>query len=223
MAYRVGALLLASFAGCGAHTVDVRPHASMLQTWSKTLEGTNGQETPITRVVNLLKEMQGTLKKEMDEDEELYEKLACWCSNNKYEKNEAIEKAEAEIASLEAKIEALTAKIAELKTLIAETTKELEADKEELATATELRQKQLKAFHGEELDAIQNVENLKAAILVLGKHHGGALPQISLLGLSSSLHKGKGAPGHAAEQLQVEPCRSCAGRPRRCEIPAREA
>merc|ERR1719160_889326 len=193
MAYRVGALLLASFAGCGAHTVDVRPHASMLQTWSKTLDGTNGEETPITRVVNLLKEMQVTLKKEMDEDEELYEKLACWCSNNKYEKNEAIEKAEAKIAELESKIEALTAKIAELKTVIADTTAELEADKEELETATALRQKQLKAFHGEELDAIQNVENLKAAIIVLGKHHA-AFPQISLLGLGSHQKNGRDTP-----------------------------
>ena len=81
--------------------------------------------------------------------------------------------AEKEIARLEALIEQLTAKIAELKTIIEETTKELEADKEELATATELRQKQLKAFHGEELDAIQNVENLKAAIIVLGKRACG--------------------------------------------------
>merc|ERR1719160_2171263 len=193
MAYRVGAILFISLVGCGADTVDVRPHASMLQTWSKTLDGTNGQDTPITRVVNLLKEMQVTLKKEMDEDEELYEKLACWCSNNKYEKNEAIEKAEAEIAALEAKIEALTAQIAELKTVIAETTAELEADKEELAKATALRQKQLKAFHGEELDAIQNVENLKAAIIVLGKHHA-AFPQISLLGLGSHQKNGRDTP-----------------------------
>jgi hypothetical protein len=192
-AMKIGMIFFASLVGCGAHTVDVRPHASMLQTWSKTLDGTNGQDTPITRVVNLLKEMQVTLKKEMDEDEELYDKLACWCNNNKYEKNEAIEAAEAEIARLEALIEALTAKIAELKTVIAETTKELEADKEELATATELRQKQLKAFHGEELDAIQNVENLKAAIVVLGKHHA-AFPQISLLGLGSHGKKGRDTP-----------------------------
>merc|ERR550537_145227 len=193
MTSRVGVLLLASLAGCEADTVNVRPHASMLQTWSKTLDDTNGQITPITRVVNLLKEMQVTLKKEMDEDEELYEKLACWCSNNKYEKNEAIEAAEAEIASLEAKIEALTAKIAELKTLIAETTAELEKDKEELATATEIRQKQLKEFHGEELDAIQNVENLKAAIIVLGKHHA-AFPQLSLLGVGSHQKHGRDSP-----------------------------
>jgi len=178
---------------------------TLMQTWDKVLDaqqqGSKAEVTPITRVVNLLKEMQGTLKKEMDEDEDLYEKLSCWCSNNKYAKNEAIEAAENEISRLESLIEQLTAKIAELKTIIAETTKELEADKEELATATELRQKQLKAFHGEELDAIQNVENLKAAIIVLGKHHGGALPQISLLGLSSSLHKGKSAPGGGAAGL----------------------
>jgi hypothetical protein len=183
-------LVAAVAAVVAAHSASIQRHAqdSLLQTWSKALDGTSAQETPITRVVNLLKEMQVTLKKEMDEDEELYDKLACWCNNNKYEKNEAIEAAEAEIASLEAKIEALTAKIAELKTTIAETTKELEADKEELATATELRQKQLKAFHGEELDSIQNIENLKAAIIVLGKHHA-AFPQLSLLGLSTHQKK----------------------------------
>eukprot|EP00746_Dinoflagellata_sp_MGD_P161891 gnl/MRDRNA2_/MRDRNA2_89211_c0_seq1.p1 gnl/MRDRNA2_/MRDRNA2_89211_c0~~gnl/MRDRNA2_/MRDRNA2_89211_c0_seq1.p1 ORF type:complete len:752 (-),score=250.54 gnl/MRDRNA2_/MRDRNA2_89211_c0_seq1:49-2304(-) len=176
---------------------------NLMQTWNKVLDAQQqgAEVTPITRVVNLLKEMQVTLKKEMDEDEELYDKLACWCNNNKYEKNEAIEAAEKEIERLEALIEQLTAKIAELKTIIEETTKELEADKQELAEATELRQKQLKAFHGEELDAIQNVENLKAAIIVLGKHHGGALPQISLLGLSSTLHKGKSAPGGGAEGM----------------------
>merc|ERR1719316_2385979 len=56
-------------------------------------------------------------------------------------------------------------------------------------------------MHQDELDAIQNIENLKAAIIVLGKHHGGALPQISLLGLTSSLHKGRDAPGGGAEGL----------------------
>jgi chromosome segregation ATPase len=193
MAMRVEAvILLAALAGCGADTVDVRPHAqdSLLQTWTKALDGNNAQETPITRVVNLLKEMQGTLKKEMDEDEELYEKLACWCNNNKYEKNEAIEAAEAQIASLESKIDQLTAKSAELKTLISETTAQLAADKEELEKATAIRQKQLKAMHQEELDGIQNIENLKAAIMVLGKHHA-AFPQVSLLGWSSHHKKGK--------------------------------
>jgi len=188
-------LLAGLLALSDARNAEIQRHAqgSLLQTWSKALDGEEAKSTPISRVVNLLKEMQETLKKEMDEDEELYEKLACWCNNNKYEKNEAIEAAENQIASLEAKIEQLTAKSAELKTLIAETTKELEADKEELATATALRQKELKAFHGEELDAIQNVENLKAAIIVLGKHHA-AFPQISLLALGSHGKNGRDDP-----------------------------
>lgn len=212
MASFTALLLLAAFtsvqgsalAAASRETVASREkrEETLIQTWDKNLDSTDG--TPISRVVGLLKEMQATLKKEMDEDEEIYEKLACWINNNKYEKNEAIEAAEKEIDRLTALIEQLTAKIAELKTLITETTKELEADKEELATATELRQKQLKEMHGYELDAIQNIENLKAAILVLGKRVGAALPQIpqiSLLALdssSSSLNKGKKAPGGGA-------------------------
>jgi len=168
---------------------------ALLNTWDKALGAEDAAGTPVTRVVNLLKEMQATLKKEMDEEEEMYEKEACFCNNNKYEKNEAIETAEQQIDSLTSKIESLTAKNAELKSLIGETTKELEADKEELATATELRQKQLKAFHQDELDAIQNVENLKAAIIVLGKH-AGFFPQISLLSLGSHhTHKHKNIGG----------------------------
>merc|ERR1719160_1696394 len=179
-----------------AHRAPIQVHSqsSLLQTWSKALDGTNATDTPITRVVNLLKEMQSTLKKEMDEDEELYEKLACWCNNNKYEKNQAIEAAEAKIAELESMIESLTAKTAELKSTIKETQDELEADKNELAEATALRNKQLKEFHGEELDGIQNIENLKAAIIVLGKHHGGAFPQFSMSLLGMGSHSKKGSP-----------------------------
>jgi hypothetical protein len=37
---------------------------------------------PVTKVVNLLKDMQKQLEKEVEEDEEIYEKLACWCETN---------------------------------------------------------------------------------------------------------------------------------------------
>merc|ERR1719361_1348739 len=45
------------------------------------------------------------------------------------------------------------------------------ADKKALAEATAVREKQLAAFHEMEKDSIQAIENLKAAIIVLGKHH----------------------------------------------------
>merc|ERR1719502_2607126 len=128
---------------------------------------------PVTRVVNLLKEMQNTLKKEMDEDEELYTKLECWCSTNDWEKGNKVAELESKIAELNAEIERLTAKSAELKELLKELAEKIEAPKKELAEATALREKQLKAFHGGELDSIQAIENLKAAIVILGKHHEG--------------------------------------------------
>merc|ERR1719221_805037 len=134
---------------------------------------------PVTRVVNLLKEMSLTLDKEQDEDAALYKKLSCWCSNGDWEKSNAIEKGEAKVEELEATIEALTAKSAELTTTIKELEDEVAANKAALAEATAIREKQLQEFHGGEMDSIQALENLKAAILVLGKHfqaHGGTAP-----------------------------------------------
>eukprot|EP00427_Karlodinium_veneficum_P017301 CAMPEP_0169132426 /NCGR_PEP_ID=MMETSP1015-20121227/38777_1 /TAXON_ID=342587 /ORGANISM="Karlodinium micrum, Strain CCMP2283" /LENGTH=734 /DNA_ID=CAMNT_0009196759 /DNA_START=43 /DNA_END=2247 /DNA_ORIENTATION=- len=157
---------------------------SLLQTYNQELDG-NGEHsktknTPVTRVVNLLKEMQKTLAKEQAEDEDLYHKLACWCNNNKYEKNEASDDANSKISDLEATIEMLTAKSKELKTKIAELEKEVAADKAALAEALALREKQLKEFHSLELDDIAALENLKAAIVVLSKHHDAAFPQMPL-------------------------------------------
>jgi len=34
---------------------------------------------PVTKVINLIKDMMAQLEKEADEDEEVYEKVACWC------------------------------------------------------------------------------------------------------------------------------------------------
>merc|ERR1719265_2299313 len=124
--------------------------------------------------------MQAQLKKEMDEDEEVYDKLSCWCTTNDREKTAAIEQAEATIADLETTIEELSARSKELAAQIKETEEEIANDKQQLAEATEIRDKQMKDFHQDELESIQAVENLKAAIMVLAKHHG-AFPQLAFL------------------------------------------
>jgi len=182
--------------------------SSMLQTWLGELghSTASARDTPVTRVVGLLKEMQKTLETEMEEDKNLYKTLSCWCNDNNWEKSNAIEEAEAKIEELKATIERLTAKSAELNVKIAETKKEVAADKQALAEATALREKQLKEFHGGELDSIQNIENLKAAIVVLSKHFGAAFPQVHLSLLSTSAH-GKRFPGesesHAARSFDT--------------------
>eukprot|EP00928_Gymnodinium_smaydae_P057727 TRINITY_DN40948_c0_g1_i1.p1 TRINITY_DN40948_c0_g1~~TRINITY_DN40948_c0_g1_i1.p1 ORF type:complete len:719 (+),score=195.63 TRINITY_DN40948_c0_g1_i1:54-2210(+) len=148
---------------------------SKLQAWSSVLDGTDSRaasrDTPVTRVVKLLKGMQGTLKQEMDEDEAQYGKLKCWCNDNKYAKGNAASESESKISQLQSDVESLTAKSSELKGTIAELETEVAADKKSLAEATALREKQLKEAQGMELDSRQNIENLKAAITVLSKHH----------------------------------------------------
>mmetsp|Transcript_37300 Transcript_37300/g.87347 ORF Transcript_37300/g.87347 Transcript_37300/m.87347 type:complete len:714 (-) Transcript_37300:82-2223(-) len=181
------AFSLLSAAGSQAHlkagSIGDEHEKSLLQTWGQALESHRAKETPVARVVKLLKEIEATLKKEMDEDDALFCKLKKWCNGNDYEKTEAISAGEQKSAELESDIETLTAKSAELKAKIKELEDEVAADKAALAEATAIREKQAAEFHGSETDSVQAIENLKAAIEVLSKHHGAALPQLSSLSL----------------------------------------
>jgi chromosome segregation ATPase len=123
--------------------------------------------------------MQATLQKEMEEDEKLYNKLKCWCNNNEYEKTNAIEDSEAKITELNSTIESLSAKKAELSSRIKGLDDEVAANRAALSEATAIRDKELQEFHGSEVDSVQAIENLKAAITVLSKHHSAAFPQLS--------------------------------------------
>lgn len=55
--------------------------------------------------VNLLKDIQVELGKESDSDEEMYDKMACWCLTNEKAKTKAVADAEARIDELNAAIE----------------------------------------------------------------------------------------------------------------------
>merc|ERR1719162_1421370 len=118
------------------------------------------------------------LEKEAEDDEEIYDKMACWCETNDKEKTKSIAEAEARIEDLTTKIEELTAVSARLSTEIKNLEKEVAANQDSLSKATALRQKQLAEFNAEEKDLLEAVSALKAAIVVLSKHHGGSLVQL---------------------------------------------
>merc|ERR1719169_112158 len=69
---------------------------------------------PVTKVINLLKDMQKQLEAEGDEDAEVYDKMVCWCETNDKEKTKAIADAEQRIEDLGNSIEDLTANSATL-------------------------------------------------------------------------------------------------------------
>merc|ERR1719161_1560777 len=118
------------------------------------------------------------LEKEAAEDEEVYDKMACWCETNDKAKTKAIAEAEARISDLTSKIEELTGNSARLGTEIKNLEKEVAENQAALDQATAIRQKQLAEFNAEEKDLLESISALKAAVTVLSKHHGGSLVQI---------------------------------------------
>merc|ERR1719373_71017 len=61
------------------------------------------------------------LQKEAEEDEDIYDKIACWCETNDKEKTKAIKDAEEKVDALESSIEEDTAASARLSTEIKNT------------------------------------------------------------------------------------------------------
>ncbi|CAK0888232.1 unnamed protein product, partial [Prorocentrum cordatum] len=129
---------------------------------------------PVSKVITLLKDMLKQLEKEAEEDEEIYDKMACWCETNDKEKTKAIADAEARIADLTSQIEEATALSARLSTEIKNLEKEVAKNQEALDKATAIRQKELAEFNAEEKDLLESISALKAAVTVLSKHHGSS-------------------------------------------------
>jgi len=136
------------------------------------------ESSPVSKVIVLLQDMLKQLEKEAEEDEEIYDALACWCETNDKEKTKAIADAEARIKDLETKIEELTATSARLNTEIDGLNKEIADNEKALADATKMREQQLKEFNAEEADALNSIELLGGAIETLGAHHGASMLEI---------------------------------------------
>merc|ERR1719453_1297414 len=83
------------------------------------------KERPVTKIVKILKQMQADLEKEKAEDEELYDKLACWCETVGKDKAAAIEIANKKISALSADIQEMVAKSQTLESEIKQLEKEI--------------------------------------------------------------------------------------------------
>jgi len=148
-------------------------------------------DRPVTQVVNLLEDMLKSLESEQKEDEDIYDKMSCWCETNDKEKTQAISDAETKLDDLAAEIEELTATSARLGVEITALEKEVAANKVSLVEATEIRAKQHDVFNDEDRDMLEAVTALKSAIAVLAKHHSSFLqrPTPSMLSLATVLRE----------------------------------
>merc|ERR1719460_249912 len=164
--------------------------ALLLGASSLTFDAEGAKNRPVSKVITLLKDMLKQLEKEASEDEEIYDKMACWCETNDKEKTKSIADAEAKIEDLTTKIEEYTAASARLGTEIKNLESEVAKNQEALDKATAIREKQLAEFNAEEKDTLESISSLKAAVTVLSKHQGGAflqLPQSHIWGVATTI------------------------------------
>jgi hypothetical protein len=129
------------------------------------------KERPVAKVVKLLKDMKATLEKEKAADEELFEKMTCWCEVNEKEKNAAVDVANRQIDGLVSDIGKHSGMSAQLQAEIAQLEKEVAENTKALDTATAVREKELEEFQANEKDVVNSLAAMKNAILVLSKHN----------------------------------------------------
>jgi len=142
--------------------------ASLLTDAAKSLDL---KERPVAKVIKMLETMQTELTKEKEADQELYDKLTCWCETNGKDKTAAISKANGMIEGLGSDIEAYTSKTAELEEQIASLKDEIAKNDAALRKADAMRQKDLAEFNADEKDMLQSIQALGNAVTVLSKHH----------------------------------------------------
>eukprot|EP00747_Dinoflagellata_sp_TGD_P140143 gnl/TRDRNA2_/TRDRNA2_175977_c3_seq10.p1 gnl/TRDRNA2_/TRDRNA2_175977_c3~~gnl/TRDRNA2_/TRDRNA2_175977_c3_seq10.p1 ORF type:complete len:719 (+),score=291.22 gnl/TRDRNA2_/TRDRNA2_175977_c3_seq10:116-2158(+) len=141
-------------------------------------DANNGR--PVTKVVNLLKDMLEQMEKEAEEDEEMYNKQACFCDSNEKEKTKSIADAETRIYDLTTSIEELTALSAQLTTEIKNLDQEVAKNQNALDEATAMRQKELAEFVAEEKDLLGSIGAIKSAITVMKKHNSASFMQTGM-------------------------------------------
>merc|ERR1719271_886162 len=135
--------------------------------------------SPVAKVIKLLTDMQTQLQADKKADEEMYDKLACWCKVNGEGKDTAVEIAEAKVSDLSSRIKALTAKSSELEESIKKVESEVAANMQALETATSMREEAMQKFRTEEKDMIVSITSLKNALVVLEKNLDTSFLQMS--------------------------------------------
>ncbi|CAJ1363142.1 unnamed protein product [Effrenium voratum] len=119
---------------------------------------------PVIKVVSLLEDMEKQLEADAKKDEEVYDKMACWCTETQKSKQAAIEEGSARIESLAAEIEQGIALSARLGPEIESLQKEAEKNQQALQQATAIREKQVSEFEAESKDLQESISAVRKAV-----------------------------------------------------------
>lgn len=123
--------------------------------------------SPVTKVVELIKELQAKVIADGENEQKVYDKFACWCEKTTDRKAKAIEQAKKDIARLGNEVLSLKGKVATLASEIAKLQKEIRENEEDQAKSTSIRQKENTDFQQEKAEMEQTLNALERAVKVL--------------------------------------------------------
>eukprot|EP00933_Yihiella_yeosuensis_P071394 TRINITY_DN795_c0_g1_i1.p1 TRINITY_DN795_c0_g1~~TRINITY_DN795_c0_g1_i1.p1 ORF type:complete len:686 (-),score=225.42 TRINITY_DN795_c0_g1_i1:100-2118(-) len=166
---------------------------------SLTLHEVGADQRPVTKVVDLLKNMQKQLDEVAAEDKKTYEKFQCWCNENNNGKAASIAEAQGRIRRMTARIEQLSADSARLEAEYTNHAKDVEKYNSAMDTAMALRKKVMEKFKEQEDELLENLGAVEAAGAQVNKAAGGGFLQSASQQVMVQLQKLASKPNLSAE------------------------
>ena len=143
------------------------------------------EASPITKVIQLMSDMQAKIIGEGEEAHALYTEFAEMCEERSKNLAFEIKTQKAEVASLKATIDEETALAGSLDTKVGELTESIATDEADLKAATEIRSKERADFLAEEKELSEVIDALQRAIAILEREmakHGASMMQLKNAG-----------------------------------------
>merc|ERR1719297_280291 len=157
-------------------------HSTGLLLMALTLQVAHAnQVSPITKVVQLLSDMQTKIIGEGEAAHAVYAEFAEMCEERSKDLQFEIKTGKGEVADLKAAIDEETAMAESLDTKVEELTASISADEADLAAATKIRAKESADFVAEEKELSEVIDALQRAIGILEREmakHGASMMQL---------------------------------------------
>jgi chromosome segregation ATPase len=128
--------------------------------------------SPVQKVIQLLDELKGKVASDLENESKLMEEYTMWCDEEANTKEDAITSSKRTIGDLKATIEDSKATIGSLTSTIDELTQKISSAEADLASATEIRDKEHADFSASEKELVDTVDSLERATSVLKKNLG---------------------------------------------------
>jgi len=123
--------------------------------------------SPVTKVVELIKELKSKIETDERTEQKVYNKFACWCESTTQRKSDAINTAKDDIGTLGSKVMENKGKAASMASQIATLTSDIRKNEEAQQRATAIREKENTDYAQEKAEMQQAIEALDKALVTV--------------------------------------------------------